>query len=128
MLISNLKEIAGEKKYMSKYDGEVWRTIHGRRVRISDDNIQKQLSLIFGNKRSRESKIMNLNSKTYKRIRDQVYHYRKKYKNGKSYYIDLDGDLYEVSVEKHEPIIHNKIKDYEIILNALDIKLGGHKK
>ena len=113
---------------MSKYDGEVWRTIHGRRVRISDDNIQKQLSLIFGNKRSRESKIMNLNSKTYKRIRDQVYHYRKKYKNGKSYYIDLDGDLYEVSVEKHEPIIHNKIKDYEIILNALDIKLGGHKK
>lgn len=113
---------------MSKYDGETWRTICGRRIRIDDDNIQKQLDLIFGNKKERNSQTINISPQTYKRIKDQIYQYRKKYKNGKTYYIDLDNDLYKVSVEKHEPIIHNKIKDYEVILNALDIKLGGHKK
>lgn len=113
---------------MGKHDGEVWRTIRGRRVRIDDDNIQKQLALIFGNKKERKSKTINVSSQTYGRIRSQVFNYRKKYKNGKTYYIDLDNTLYEVSIEKHEPIIHNKIRDYESILNALDIKLGGHKK
>lgn len=31
-------------------------------------------------------------------------------------------------LENHEPIVHNVIKDYEVILNALDVKLGGSKK
>lgn len=112
---------------MGKHDDEVWRTIHGRRVKLSDKSIQKQLDLIFGNKKERKSKTINVSQQVYRRIRDQVYQDRTKYKNGKTYYIDLDNALYEVSVEKHLPIIHNKIKDYEIILEALDIKLGGYK-
>lgn len=113
---------------MSKYDGQIWRTIHGRRVKIDDENIQTQLARIFGNKKDRKAKTIDVSHQTYERIRSQVFRYRIKYKNGKTYYINLDNDLYEVSVENHLPIIHNKIKDFEIILDALDIKLGGHKK
>lgn len=111
------KEVAAR----GKHDGEVWRTIHGHRV-------QKQLSMIFGNKKSRDSKTINISNDRYKRLRSQVFNYPKKFKNGKSYFIDLDNDLYRVSVENHEPIVHNVIKDYEVILNALDVKLGGSKK
>ena len=63
-------------------------------------SIQKQLSLLFDNPR--------------------------KYQNGYTYYVDLDNDLYEIYVENHEPIIHNKINNYELILDSLDIKLGGY--
>jgi len=31
-----------------------------------------------------------------------------------------------IYIENHEPIIHNKISNYELILDALDIKLGGY--
>ena len=42
---------------------------------------------------------------------------------------DLDNNLYEITVENHEPIIHNKITNYESILDALEIKFhkGGPK-
>ena len=111
-----------------KHDGEIWRTIHGLRVQIDSPGVQKQLSMIFGNKKSRDSKTINISNDRYKRLRSQVFNYPKKFKNGKSYFIDLDNDLYRVSVENHEPIVHNVIKDYEVILNALDVKLGGSKK
>lgn len=53
----------------------------------------------------------------------------KKYQNNFTYYIDLDNNLYEITVENHEPIIHNKITNYESILDALEIKFhkGGPK-
>ena len=76
-------------------------------------SIQKQLSLLFDNL-------------TYQRIRTQVFNYPRKYQNGYTYYVDLDNDLYEIYVENHEPIIHNKINNYELILDSLDIKLGGY--
>ena len=46
-----------------------------------------------------------------------------------TYYIDLDNNLYEITVENHDPIIHNKITNYESILDALEIKFhkGGPK-
>ena len=46
-----------------------------------------------------------------------------------TYYIDLDNNLYKITVENHEPIIHNKITNYESILDALEIKFhkGGPK-
>ena len=31
-----------------------------------------------------------------------------------------------IYIENHEPIIHNKISNYELILDALDITLGGY--
>ena len=52
---------------------------------------------------------------TYQRIQSKVFNYPKKYQNGYTYYI-----------ENHEPIIHNKISNYELILDALDIKLRGY--
>lgn len=66
---------------------------------------------------------------TYQRIRTQVFNYPKKYQNNFTYYIDLDNNLYEITVENHEPIIHNKITNYESILDALEIKFhkGGPK-
>ena len=41
----------------------------------------------------------------------------------------IDNNLYEITVENHEPIIHNKITNYESILDALEIKFhkGGPK-
>lgn len=64
---------------------------------------------------------------TYQRIRTQVFNYPKKYQNNFTYYIDLDNDLYEITVENHEPIIHNKITNYEQWLDVLGVELGGKK-
>lgn len=113
---------------MGKHDGEVWRTIRGHRVQIDSPGIQEQLSVIFGNKKERKDKTINIGYSQYKRIRDQVFNYPKKYKNGKSYYIDLDNDLYELSVENHTPIIHNVIKNYEQWLDIFGVELGDSKK
>ena len=85
-------------------------------------SIQKQLSLLF-DKRKQSLFVDDL---TYQRIRSQVFSYPKKYQNGYTYYIDLDNGLYEIYIDNHEPIIHNKISNYELILDALDIKLGGY--
>ena len=85
-------------------------------------SIQKQLSLLFDKRK--QSLIVDY--LTYQRIRNQVFNYPKKYQNGYTYYVDLDNDLYEIYVENHETIIHNKINNYELILDALDIKLGGY--
>ena len=74
-------------------------------------SIQKQLSLLF-DKRKQSLFVDDL---TYQRIQSKVFNYPKKYQNGYTYYI-----------ENHEPIIHNKISNYELILDALDIKLGGY--
>lgn len=111
-----------------KHDGEVWRTIHGHRVQIDSQSVQKQLSMIFGNKKARNSKTVNISNDKYKRLENQAFNYPKKFKNGNSYFVDLDSDLYEISIENHTPIVHNVIKDYEAILEALDIKLKGSKK
>ena len=88
--------------------------------------IQKQLSLLF-NKRKQSLFVDDL---TYQRIRTQVFNYPRKYQNGYTYYVDLDNDLYEIYVENHEPIIHNKISNYEERLDRLGNELGGkkHKK
>ena len=48
-------------------------------------SIQKQISLIFNKKKQ------------------QIF------VDYFTYYIDLDNNLYEITVENHEPIIHNKI-------------------
>ena len=85
-------------------------------------SIQKQLSLLFDKRK--QSLIVDY--LTYQRIRTQVFNYTRKYQNGYTYYVDLDNDLYEIYVENHEPIIHNKINNYELILDSLDIKLGGY--
>lgn len=85
-------------------------------------SIQKQLSLLFDKRK--QSLIVDY--LTYQRIRNQVFNYPKKYQNSYTYYVDLDNDLLEIYVENHEPIIHNKINNYELILDALDIKLGGY--
>lgn len=68
-------------------------------------SIQKQISLIFNKKKQ------------------QIF------VDYFTYYIDLDNNLYEITVENHEPIIHNKITNYESILDALEIKFhkGGPK-
>ena len=84
-------------------------------------SIQKQLSLLFDKRK--QSLIVDY--LTYQRIRTQVFNYPRKYQNGYTYYVDLDNDLYEIYVENHEPI-HNKINNYELILDSLDIKLGGY--
>ena len=85
-------------------------------------SIQKQLSLLF-DKRKQSLFVDDL---TYQRIQSQVFNYPKKYQNGYTYYIDLDNDLYEIYIDNHEAINHNKISNYELILDALDIKLGGY--
>ena len=61
-------------------------------------SIQKQISLIFNKKKQ------------------QIF------VDYFTYYIDLDNNLYEITVENHDPIIHNKITNYESILYALEIK------
>ena len=68
-------------------------------------SIQKQISLIFNKKKQ------------------QIF------VDYFTYYIDLDNNLYEITVENHVPIIHNKITNYESILDALEIKFhkGGPK-
>lgn len=68
-------------------------------------SIQKQISLIFNKKKQ------------------QIF------VDYFTYYIDLDNNLYEITVENQEPIIHNKITNYESILDALEIKFhkGGPK-
>ena len=68
-------------------------------------SIQKQISLIFNKKKQ------------------QIF------VDYFTYYIYLDNNLYEITVENHEPIIHNKITNYESILDALEIKFhkGGPK-
>ena len=68
-------------------------------------SIQKQISLIFNKKKQ------------------QIF------VDYFTYYIDLDNNLYEITVENHDPIIHNKITNYESILDALEIKFhkGGPK-
>lgn len=78
-------------------------------------SIQKQISLIFNKKKQQ----IFVDYFTYQRIRTQVFNYPKKYQN----------NLYEITVENHEPIIHNKITNYESILDALEIKFhkGGPK-
>lgn len=87
------------------------------------------MSMIFGNKKSRDSKTINISNDKYKRIGSQVFNYPKKFKNGNSYFVDLDSDLYEISIENHTPIVHNVIKDYENWLDVLGIELGGrHEK
>ena len=83
-------------------------------------SIQKQLFLLF----DKRKQSLFVDYLTYQRIRSQVFSYPKKYQNG--YYIDLDNDLYEIYIDNHEPINHNKISNYESILDALDIKLGGY--
>ena len=74
--------------------------------------IQKQLSLLF-DKRKQSLFVDDL---TYQRIQSQVFNYPKKYQNGYTYYI-----------ENHEPIIHNKISNYEKWLDRLGNELGGKK-
>ena len=68
-------------------------------------SIQKQISLIFNKKKQ------------------QIF------VDYFTYYIDLDNNLYEITVENHDPIIHNKITNYESILDVLEIKFhkGGPK-
>lgn len=68
-------------------------------------SIQKQISLIFNKKKQ------------------QIF------VDYFTYYIDLDNNLREITVENHDPIIHNKITNYESILDALEIKFhkGGPK-
>lgn len=68
-------------------------------------SIQKQISLIFNKKKQQ----IFVDYFTYQRIRTQVFNCPKKYQNNFTYYIDLDNNLYEITVENHEPIIHNKI-------------------
>ena len=76
-------------------------------------SIQKQLFLLF----DKRKQSLFVDYLTYQRIRSQVFSYPKKYQNGYTYYIYIDN---------HEPINHNKISNYELILDALDIKLGGY--
>ena len=85
-------------------------------------SIEKQLFLLF----DKRKQSLFVDYLTYQRIRSQVFSYPKKYQNGYTYYIDLDNDLYEIYIDNHEPINHNKISNYELILDALDIKLGGY--
>lgn len=66
-------------------------------------SIQKQISLIFNKKKQ------------------QIF------VDYFTYYIDLDNNLYEITVENHEPIIHNKITNYEQWLDVLGVELGGKK-
>lgn len=89
-------------------------------------SIQKQLFLLF-DKRKQSLFVDHL---TYQRIRSQVFSYPKKYQNGYTYYIDLDNDLYEIYIDNHEPIIHNKINNYEEWLDRVGNELGDkkHKK
>ena len=84
-----------------------------------------KISLIFNKKKQQ----VFVDYFSYLRIRTQVFNYPKKYQNNFTYYIDLDNNLYEITVENHEPIIHNKITNYESILDALEIKFhkGGPK-
>lgn len=84
-------------------------------------SIQKQLSLLFDKRK--QSLIVDY--LTYQRIRKQVFNYPKKYQNGYTYYVHLDNDLYEIYVENHEPIIHNKINNYEEWLDVFGIELRG---
>lgn len=88
-------------------------------------SIQKQISLIFNKKKQQ----IFVDYFTYQRIRTQVFNYPKKYQNNFTYYIDLDNNFSQITVENHEPIIHNKITNYESILDALEIKFhkGGPK-
>ena len=83
----------------------------------------KKISLLF-DKRKQNLFVDDL---TYQRIRSQVFNYTKKYQNGYTYYVDLDNDLYEVYIKNHEPIIHNKISNYEKWLDRLGNELGGKK-
>lgn len=89
-------------------------------------SIQKQLSLIF----DKRKQSLFVDYLTYQRIKAQVFNYPKKYQNGYTYYVDLDNDLYEIYVENHEPIIHNKINNYEEWLDVFGIELRGknHEK
>lgn len=89
-------------------------------------SIQKQFSLLFDKRK--QSLVVDYS--TYQRIRTQVFNYPKKYQNGYTYYVDLDNDLYEIYVENHEPIIHNKINNYEEWLDVFGIELRGenHEK
>ena len=89
-------------------------------------SIQKQISLIFNKKKQQ----IFVDYFTYQRIRTQVFNYPKKYQNNFTYYIDLDNNLYEITVENHEPIIHTKINNYEEWLDRFGNELGGkkHKK
>ena len=66
-------------------------------------SIQKQISLIFNKKKQ------------------QIF------VDYFTYYIDLDNNLYEITVENHDPIIHNKITNYEQWLDVLGVELGGKK-
>ena len=61
-------------------------------------SIQKQISLIFNKKKQQ----IFVDYFTYQRIRTQVFNYPKKYQNNFTYYIDLDNNLYEITVENHE--------------------------
>lgn len=87
-------------------------------------SIQKQLSLLFDKKK--QSLVVDY--LTYQRIRTQVFTYPKKYQNGYTYYVDLDNDLYEIYVENNEPIIHNKINNYEEWLDRFGDELGGKNR
>lgn len=80
--------------------------------------IQKQLSLLF----DKRKQTLFVDDLTYQRIRSQVFNYPKNIKMD----ILIILTCIMIYIENHEPIIHNKISNYELILDALDIKLGGY--
>ena len=61
---------------------------------------------------------------TYVLYKDNI---RRTFMKCHTFYIDLDNDLYEVYIKNHEPIIHNKISNYEKWLDRLGNELGGKK-